>query len=128
MTNTEKMIELHKEACEKMHNIMKQKNHDYSGSVDPFVNFRSVEAIGICSTEQGFMTRMMDKVCRISNFMSSGELHVKDESVEDTLMDLANYALLMMLYIKMSKDESTGQTIQDMSDSLKESTIKLNKA
>lgn len=122
MNKSEQMILLHKEACTKMHDIMKQKNHDYSGSIDPFINFKSVEALGICSTEQGFMTRMMDKVCRITNFMQSGELHVKDESVEDTLMDLANYSLLLMLYIKMNKKPKAtfeGMTIDELKDQMR---------
>lgn len=80
--------------------ISKKKNADYTGgSKDPFANFKSVEVLGI-STEVGFLTRMMDKMKRISSFVSQGELQVKDESVTDTLNDLANYCALMAGYIK----------------------------
>lgn len=77
-----------------------KKNSDYTGgSEDPFANFKSVESLGI-PTEIGFLTRMMDKMKRISSFVEQGTLQVKDESVTDTLQDLANYACLMAGYIK----------------------------
>jgi hypothetical protein len=83
--------------------VSKKKNADYTGSNDnPFSNFTSVENLGI-KTEQGFLTRMMDKMARIGSFVSKGELQVKDESVKDTLRDLANYACLLAGYIESKK-------------------------
>ena len=87
--------------------ISKKKNADYTGGDDnPFSNFQSVEVLGI-KTEQGFLTRMMDKMKRISSFVEKGELQVKDESVTDTLRDLANYSCLLAGYIKSQKDSLT---------------------
>ena len=78
----------------------KKKNADYCGvTEDPFANFKAVETLGI-STEVGFLTRMMDKMKRISSFVEQGQLQVKDESVTDTLQDLANYSCLLAGYIK----------------------------
>jgi hypothetical protein len=83
--------------------ISRKKNADYTGGNDnPFSNFQSVESLGI-KTEQGFLTRMMDKMARIGSFVSKGELQVKDESVTDTLRDLANYSCLLAGYIKSQK-------------------------
>lgn len=80
--------------------ISRKKNADYTGDNDnPFSNFTSVENLGI-KTEQGFLTRMMDKMARIGSYVSKGELQVKDESVTDTLRDLANYSCLLAGYIK----------------------------
>ena len=94
-------LDFHAKALESMSRIAKAKNADYTGgSDDPFSNFRQVESLGIASTEQGFLTRMVDKVARISSFVKQGTLQVKDESVEDTLLDLANYCILMAAYIK----------------------------
>jgi len=85
----------------KMMDITKKKNADYAGVDDnPFANFIRCEQLGICSTETGFLTRITDKLARIASFVKKGELQVKDESVEDTLMDLANYCILMMGYLK----------------------------
>lgn len=84
--------------------ISRAKNADYTGiGVSPFANFERVEQLGICTTEQGFLTRMSDKLSRIASFCSKGELMVKDESVSDTLKDLANYSILMMGYLEEKK-------------------------
>lgn len=90
---------------ERMLKIARAKNQDYAGaSADPFGNFARVETLGICKTEVGFLTRMTDKLCRISSFVAAGTLAVKDESVQDTLRDLANYSLLMLAYLESKKD------------------------
>jgi hypothetical protein len=89
--------------CSKMMEITKRKNADYSGSgVDPFANFRQVGSLVQKPDviEIGFITRMSDKMSRIGSFISNGTLQVKDESVEDTLLDLANYCLLFAGYLK----------------------------
>jgi cytochrome c-type biogenesis protein CcmE len=89
----------------RMYDVTKAKNADYTGDLsDPFKNFKQVEFMGICSAEQGFLTRMTDKMMRIGSFVKKGELQVKDESVTDTLQDLAIYAILMLCYIKSKKD------------------------
>jgi hypothetical protein len=46
---------------------------------------------------------MLDKVARVVTFVKKGVLQVKDESVEDTLLDLANYCILFAGYIKAKK-------------------------
>lgn len=105
MKSTE-FVQFHLEVVLKMNEIVKKKNHDYTGaSGDAFANFKVVESMGICSTEQGFLTRMMDKMMRINTFVQKGSLLVADESVEDTLCDLANYSILMLGYIKDKKEK-----------------------
>lgn len=97
-------VQFHAECCERMTEITKQKNADYTGaSDDPFKNFKLVNDFGCVTTEQGFFTRMCDKMSRISSFIEKGELLVKDESVEDSLLDLANYCILFMGYLKSQK-------------------------
>jgi hypothetical protein len=87
--------------------ITRRKNADYAGNGgDAFNNFTRVEVLGIASTEQGFLTRMNDKFSRIISFMQNGELQVKDESVDDTLLDLANYCLLMAGYLKAKREKA----------------------
>jgi hypothetical protein len=75
----------------------KKKTHDYTkgaGDDNPFANLRACEAYGIPG-EQGVFVRMLDKMSRISSFLKKGELQVSDESITDTLEDLANYAALL---------------------------------
>ena len=106
----EKYLKFHKECCDKMIEITEKKNHDYAGfGESAFDNFMVVEKSGIASTEQGFLTRMMDKISRINSFIKQGVCNVKDESIEDTLLDLANYSILMAGYIKSKKpDDNLG--------------------
>lgn len=80
---------------------LKKKNADYTGTTDdPFANFTRVESLGICKTEVGFLTRMTDKLCRLNSFVQKGALEVSDETVLDTLSDLANYCLLFTAYLE----------------------------
>lgn len=86
--------------------IMERKNADYSAqSGNPFANFEVLELMagwdGV--TIQGFLTRMMDKFMRVISFAKNGELLVKDESVQDTLADIANYAGLLAAWIEKTK-------------------------
>jgi anti-sigma28 factor (negative regulator of flagellin synthesis) len=86
--------------------ITKKKNSDYTGDDSkPFKNFTMVETIGFASTEQGFLTRIIDKVMRVAGFIKNGTLHVVDEKVTDTLLDCANYCILMICYLE-SKHET----------------------
>jgi len=76
MTKTE-YFEYAKDFFNQCIETSKAKNADYTGgSPDPFSNFTSVEVLGI-KTEVGFITRMFDKMKRISSFVQNGELQVK---------------------------------------------------
>jgi len=77
--------------------LMKLKNKDYSGIVNPFKNFESSEIVGV-SVERAILVRIMDKVCRVSQLLDN-EAEVKDEKINDTLMDLQNYANILNTYI-----------------------------
>lgn len=87
-----------------MYKITLAKNSDYTGdSSQPFKNFTMVETMGAATTEQGFFTRMTDKIMRIAGFLKNGTLKVADEKIEDTLMDLANYCILFICYLRSKK-------------------------
>jgi hypothetical protein len=104
--NRQEYLKYHQDCCQRMIEITKIKNSDYAATEqDPFFNFSRVESMGICSVEQGFLTRMFDKFSRLITFSQKGFLQVKDETVEDTLLDLANYCLLMAGYLKHKKEE-----------------------
>jgi hypothetical protein len=108
----EEYFQFQAEVFTRMAAITKAKNADYTGvSADPFANFAAVERSGICTTEQGFLVRMTDKMARITSFVSKGVLEVKDESVQDTLFDLANYCILLAGYIE-NKRRANGSNKQ----------------
>ncbi len=79
---------------ERMAAIHRAKNHDYADpdNADFYANFRECESFGI-PAEKGILIRMSDKWSRIKQ-LTVKEAAVKDEAIEDTLLDLANYALL----------------------------------
>lgn len=77
--------------------LIRRKNADYAGSADPFLNFKLSEHLGI-PAEKAIVVRMGDKLQRIANLLER-EAQVKDESVDDTLKDLANYSLILLAYL-----------------------------
>lgn len=78
-----------------MHDIYIKKNNDYGNSFD-----KSMDKFGIASA----IIRMNDKLERLKT-LSKKESMVKDESVQDTLLDLANYAIMTVMYLKKHEDK-----------------------
>lgn len=78
-----------------------KKQQDYGSEEDPFANVRASAAFGIPAWV-GCMVRANDKMHRIKVFAKRGSL--SNESVRDSLMDLAVYSLIgLVLY-----DEESG--------------------
>ena len=71
--------------------IFKKKNSDYG---DAFADYGAV----------GVIMRMGDKIRRMSNITAKSVTLVEDEGLRDTLMDLANYAVLGLMLL----DEQEG--------------------
>jgi len=78
--------------------IARRKNADYSNTNDPFQNFRVSEALGI-PAEKAIIVRMSDKLMRIANLIGR-ERQVADETIGDTLSDLANYSMILRMYLE----------------------------
>lgn len=82
-----------KEITDEMLKIYIAKNTDYGSSVsDTYRDF------GLVS----FLVRMQDKMNRLKS-LSKKEALVKDEKIEDTLLDLANYSILALIELKKEK-------------------------
>ena len=86
----------HKKICEKLNEIYINKNIAYGNS---FSN--SVKELGILAA----VTRLYDKMERVKALTKGAKNNVKDERLEDTLMDLANYAI--MTYMEVVEDDTT---------------------
>jgi hypothetical protein len=87
--------------------IMKAKNHDYSYGEEALSNFKAVELFGV-RTEDGFLTRLMDKLKRISN-LTRYTAAVLDEKIEDTILDAINYLMLLLAYLEEKHDKQEDQ-------------------
>ena len=51
------------------------------------------------------MCRLTDKMSRLSSFLRSGKMQVTDESFNDTCIDVINYMVLLVAYMR-EKEES----------------------
>ena len=69
--------------------IMDAKGRDYSGTVNAMHNFEDFGAMGI-------VVRLGDKYHRLKTIIKADSTAV-DESIEDTLRDMINYAILALI-------------------------------
>jgi hypothetical protein len=98
------------EELTELHNL---KNQDYATTENPYKNLEGVERLGIPAW-RGVVIRMMDKFSRLEEFCVKEELAVKDETIEDTLKDLAIYSVLaMILYRKRMEGANSDPDIMD---------------
>ena len=82
------------EILEEMKEVHRKKNADYGNNFH-----KRYERWGFLTA----LLRLSDKMERLENIYEKGEIEVKDESVEDTLLDLANYAVMTIVELKNNK-------------------------
>lgn len=81
-------VERHKKICDELNILYAKKNHDYGDSFH------------ISFVEEGMAMpriRLGDKFNRFKNLSRNTTQEVNDESLRDTLIDLANYAIMTIL-------------------------------
>lgn len=84
------------ELTAQMFETFKKKRNDYGPSSRLTYNLFGPDSMAV---------RMFDKLLRFANLTTKGhERQVKDESVIDTLVDLANYALIAVIEYKYYND------------------------
>ena len=74
--------------------ILQEKNTAYGDSFSQSVDDYGLKVIGI---------RLSDKYNRIKHLVNNGELKENDESLADTLLDMAGYSILGLKYLKEHK-------------------------
>jgi len=94
------------ELLDEMKKIHLAKDHDYAGEV-PFSNFYKSKSFGV-EPWVGAMVRMSDKWSRLCN-LATKEPAVVEESFDDTLIDLANYALICYILREDAKKAKTNE-------------------
>jgi hypothetical protein len=85
-----------------MQNVYEAKDNDYSATGLPMGNLRKCEDAGI-DAWRGCLVRIGDKMSRLENFLKEKEYLVISEKAEDTVIDLANYSILMSCLIEEIK-------------------------
>ena len=82
-----------------------KKNHDYGSSVKK--NYDKFEAYGKNEGLKYVFGRIAEKHDRLENLIYGAHTNqVTDESIEDTLLDMANYAILAAVSIQEHKTNS----------------------
>ena len=92
----EPKVTRHYAICQKLNQVYKAKNHDYGDSFGD-----TYKKLGIISA----VTRLSDKMNRLMSLAVSHEAQVKDEKIEDTLLDMANYAIMTLIELGYEVDE-----------------------
>lgn len=89
-------IDAHQMICDKLHGLYVAKNSDYGNSF-AMVRDEFPEAI---------LIRLSDKLNRLKMLIRGEKTAlVSNESIEDTLIDLANYAIMELVERKMEEQE-----------------------
>ena len=83
-------VKVHDRICLELNNIYEKKNADYGNSFE-----NSLDKHGLIAG----IVRMDDKMSRLISLNSKNEQQVMDESLRDTLMDLANYAIMSVMWL-----------------------------
>lgn len=89
-------LERHKGICDEINDLYRKKNHDYGDSFHQTF------------LEEGFAMsriRLNDKLSRFKTLSRKGTQEVSDESLRDTLIDLANYAIMTIVEMEVYVDE-----------------------
>lgn len=87
-------VKMHEEILKEMHELYVRKNADYG---DSFAQLRKRYPNFVCM-------RLFDKLNRLDTLIQPNyEAKVTDEKLEDTLMDIANYAVMEILERRKEK-------------------------
>lgn len=81
---------LFEEITKTMTNIFKKKNNDYGNSFEESLNEEGLTASRI---------RIGDKWNRFKTLSKGKKIEVKDESIRDTLVDMANYCIMTVMWL-----------------------------
>ena len=93
-TTNNQNVKRFNELAQRMCKLYENKNADYGNSFDI-----SLDKYGLIAA----LTRMSDKFNRMESLILKNDRKVKDEKLEDTMIDLANYAMMTVLWMKNNK-------------------------
>lgn len=86
----------HRDLCDRARALMERKNADYAGAADPWRNLEAASRLGVGTPEQAIFIRLCDKFSRLATAVNGGTL--ANEGVDDTLVDIINYVVLLSAY------------------------------
>ena len=98
-----------------MQTVYEAKDNDYSATGLPMGNLRKCEEAGI-DAWRGCLVRIGDKMSRLENFLKEKEYLVISEKAEDTVIDLANYAILMSCLLEEIKSVNLSRYYNEITE------------
>lgn len=93
----------HQQICDGLNQLYARKNHDYG---DSFHQTFVEEGLAMARIRLGDKFSRFKTLSRISP-TDSTQQQVTDESIRDTLLDLANYAIMTVLELDQAEVERT---------------------
>lgn len=97
-------IDIHSDLCRELDELYEKKNADYG---DSFAKVRE-------EIPNAILVRLNDKLNRLKSLMADPEKQqVNNESIDDTLMDLANYALLELVERRVEQIDRMKKKIEE---------------
>ena len=93
--NLQERVKRHLEIVEELNRVYEQKNTDYG---DSFAE--SVREFGIVAA----LTRISDKYNRFKRLALGNRNLVGDESIRDTLLDMANYCIMLSMILEEEQE------------------------
>ena len=90
-------VKKHMALCEEINALYQKKNHDYG---DSFHQTFVEEGMAMSRIRLG------DKLSRFKTLSRCGRQQVSDESIRDTLIDLANYSIMTVLEMDLWEEKS----------------------
>ena len=93
-TKVNPKVKLHADVCAYLNDLYAKKNHDYG---DSFHQTFVEEGMAMARIRLG------DKFGRFKTLSKSSGQQVSDESLKDTLLDLANYAIMTVMEMELQE-------------------------
>jgi len=93
LSDNEKIYKNICDLLDRMQAVYEAKDSDYSENDLPMGNLLESQELGI-EPWKGVLLRIGDKKRRVGSFVKKEKFLVKDEAVDDTLVDMANYSML----------------------------------
>lgn len=84
----------HRQTCDLLNTVYKAKNADYGDSFrESYKEWGAVSAV----------VRMDDKMRRIKQLIKNNDPQVTEESLTDSVLDLANYSIMLLMELMEGK-------------------------
>lgn len=99
----------HMQILNELYETYVKKNADYGNSFDNSLDKHGLVAAAV---------RLGDKMSRLDSLVGGKKAQVLDESIEDTLLDMANYAVMSVMWLR-NKELKSGITGDQMDFALR---------